>query len=92
MHFKCDFAVPDAAKVKSYITIEKNDWICLWYHAEGVDPTWEIPELEGLTHKTWKCGGRTEHYINAHIEVRTYGTCTCIHVHSVSFTHFICLV
>ena len=63
------FAVPDAAKIKSYITLEKNDWIYLWHHAEGVDPTWEIPELENLTHKTWKCGGRTEHYINAHIEV-----------------------
>ncbi|XP_061165165.1 cholesterol 7-desaturase nvd-like [Saccostrea echinata] len=60
--------VPDIAKVKSYTSTEVNGWIYLWYHAEGSEPTWSIPTIPEITRKEWVYKGRTEHYINCHIE------------------------
>ncbi|KAK3087691.1 hypothetical protein FSP39_009231 [Pinctada imbricata] len=60
--------IPDIARVKRYTTCEKNGWIYLWFHAEGVDPTWELPDLPEVNSGEWKFAGRTEHYINCHIE------------------------
>ena len=66
-------AVPDMAKVKSWPSMEINGWIYLWYHAEGIDPTWLPPELEEITKGNWQYSGRSEHHINSHIEVQ----CPC---------------
>lgn len=60
--------IPDMAKVKSYNTLEKNGWIYLWYHAEGAEPYWSPPDIEDIQSGQWTYGGRTEHYVNAHIE------------------------
>ncbi|XP_060600576.1 cholesterol 7-desaturase nvd-like [Ruditapes philippinarum] len=60
--------VPDFAKIKAWTSAELNGWVHIWYHAEGVEPTWKIPELKEITSGTWQFKGRTEHYINAHIE------------------------
>jgi len=76
--------------VKSYTSMEINGWVYLWFHAEGAEPTWTPMELEEITSGEWWYKGRTEHYINSHIEVRpdfsivmgTYKTtaivCICI--------------
>lgn len=61
-------SIPDMAKVKSWPSLEINGWIYIWHHAEGVEPTWLPPEIEGIKSGNWTYGGRTEHYINAHIE------------------------
>ena len=61
--------VPDMAKVKSYNVVEMNGFIYIWYHAENAEPYWTLPEIEQITSGQWTYGGRTEHYINAHIEV-----------------------
>jgi len=66
--FRYVAAVPDAAKVKSYVTLERNGFVLLWYHAEGVDPVWEPPEIDEVTSGQWKYCGRSEHFVNAHIE------------------------
>jgi cholesterol 7-dehydrogenase len=63
------FTVPDIAKVKHYTSTELNGWIYIWYHAEGSEPTWTIPEITQITRGDWVYKGRTEHYINCHIEV-----------------------
>jgi len=55
--------------VKSYVTLERNGFVFLWYHAEGIDPVWEPPEIEEIAGGQWKYCGRSEHHINAHIEV-----------------------
>lgn len=60
--------IPDIAKVKSWPVDELNGWIYLWYHAEGAEPTWRLPEIEEVTSGKWVYRGRTEHIINAHIE------------------------
>ncbi len=63
-------AVPDVARVKAYNTLELNGFVYIWYHAEGIDPTWTPPEIEEITNGSWKYRGRTEHHVNAHIQVR----------------------
>lgn len=60
--------IPEMAKVKSYIIMELNGWIYLWHHAEGAEPYWTPPEIEEIQNGQWVYGGRSEHYINAHIE------------------------
>ncbi len=60
--------IPDVARVKAYNTLELNGYVHIWHHAEDIEPTWTPPELEEITNRTWKCRGRTEHYINVHIE------------------------
>lgn len=60
--------VPEIAKVKAWSSLEINGWIYLWYHAEGIEPNWKPQELEEITSGQWQYKGRTEHYINAHIE------------------------
>lgn len=61
--------VPDIAKVKSYISDEANGYIYFWYHAEDSAPTWTVPRIEEIQSGDWVYRGRTEHYINCHIEV-----------------------
>jgi len=66
-------SVPEAAKVKSYVTLERNGFVFLWYHAEGIDPVWEPPEIDEVASGQWKYCGRSEHFVNAHIEVASRG-------------------
>ncbi|KAL4219145.1 hypothetical protein ACF0H5_021727 [Mactra antiquata] len=70
---KCTFIpyadkVPEVSKIKSWTSMELNGWIYIWHHAEGAEPYWKLPELEEVTSGAWQYKGRTEHYINAHIE------------------------
>ncbi|XP_069465967.1 cholesterol 7-desaturase nvd-like [Ambystoma mexicanum] len=60
--------VPEFAKIKTWPTCEINGMIHVWYHCDGIDPTWSIPEQEEITSKEWVYCGRTEHYVNSHIE------------------------
>lgn len=60
--------VPEKAQVKSWPCLETNGWVHVWFHAEDAEPTWTPPELESITSGQWKYSGRSEHYINAHIE------------------------
>ncbi|XP_041370534.1 cholesterol 7-desaturase nvd-like [Gigantopelta aegis] len=60
--------IPDIAKVKSWPILERNRWLYLWFHAEGVEPFWMPPEIEEITRGEWTYRGRSEHIINAHIE------------------------
>jgi len=54
----------------SHSTLERNGFVFLWYHAEGIDPVWEPPEIDEVASGQWKYCGRSEHFVNAHIEVR----------------------
>lgn len=53
------------------IFIAKNSGhIYIWFHCDGIEPTWEIPEIPEVCSGNWTYRGRTEHFVNAHIEVR----------------------
>lgn len=72
--------MPEIAKVKSWPVTEVNGWLYMWYHAEGLDPTWKLPEIEEISNGSWVYRGRTEHMVNAHIEVRSTGSCVKVEV------------
>ena len=43
--------------------------LLVWYHCEGVSPTWAVPEQREITTKEWVFRGQTEHFVDAHIQV-----------------------
>lgn len=63
-----DAKIPSSAKIKSYKTLEYNGFIHIWYHAEETEPDWVPQELENITNGNWAFRGRTEHYVNCHIQ------------------------
>jgi len=61
--------IPDCARIKAWPCVEKNSTIYIWYHAEGIEPTWTPDDIEEISNGTWTYRGFTQHTINAHIEV-----------------------
>lgn len=64
-----DSLVPEIAKVHRWPSCEVNGLILVWFHCEGKEPEWTVPEQEEITSGQWVYRGRTEHFINAHIQV-----------------------
>ncbi|XP_066466996.1 cholesterol 7-desaturase nvd-like [Tiliqua scincoides] len=60
--------VPECAKIKVWPSCEVAGIVAVWYHCDGIDPTWQIPELEKVSSQKWVFRGVTEHFVNAHIE------------------------
>lgn len=60
--------IPADARVTKYTVLEINDQILLWHDAEGREPTWMPPELPHVQGKRWSFRGKTQHFINAHIQ------------------------
>ena len=73
--------IPDFAQTKAWPCAEKNSTIYIWYHAEGIEPTWTPDDIEEIENGTWTYRGYTQHTINAHIEV----TSLCFYVQNVLF-------
>lgn len=62
-------SVPEFAKVRHWTSCEVNGQIVVWFHCDGKDPEWTVPEQMEITKGEWVYRGRTEHFINAHIQV-----------------------
>uniref|UniRef100_A0A3Q0SWV9 cholesterol 7-desaturase n=1 Tax=Amphilophus citrinellus TaxID=61819 RepID=A0A3Q0SWV9_AMPCI len=60
--------VPEFARVHSWPTCEVNKQILVWFHCDGEEPQWTVPEQQEITKDEWVYRGRTEHFINAHIQ------------------------
>ncbi|XP_066569444.1 cholesterol 7-desaturase nvd [Amia ocellicauda] len=60
--------VPDFARIRTWTSCEVNGMVLVWYHCDGLDPAWSLPEIEEICRGEWVYRGRTEHFINAHIE------------------------
>ncbi|XP_049594255.1 cholesterol 7-desaturase nvd isoform X2 [Syngnathus scovelli] len=60
--------VPDIAKTNIWPSCEINGQILVWFHCDGEDPQYNIPEQEEITKGEWVYRGRTEHFVNAHIQ------------------------
>ncbi|XP_054263633.1 cholesterol 7-desaturase nvd [Macrosteles quadrilineatus] len=60
--------VPSFAKVKKWESCEVNDFIFVWYHAEGEAPSWQVEVTEEIHSGEWWYRGRSEFIINSHIE------------------------
>ncbi|KJH52421.1 rieske [2Fe-2S] domain protein [Dictyocaulus viviparus] len=52
-----DGSIPEQAKVTVWPVLERNQHIYVWYHCDGNDPEWEIPEFDEITSNIWKYGG-----------------------------------
>jgi len=61
-------AVPDFAKTRQWHSMECNGFILVWFDAEGREPLWRPKQNPGIQNGSWKCRGKTVHYINAHIQ------------------------
>nr|XP_046231822.1 cholesterol 7-desaturase nvd [Scatophagus argus] len=60
--------VPEFAKVRHWTSCEVNGQILVWFHCDGKEPQWTVPEQEEVTKGEWVYRGRTEHFVNAHIQ------------------------
>ncbi|XP_038124189.1 cholesterol 7-desaturase nvd [Cyprinodon tularosa] len=60
--------VPEFAQVRRWPSCEVNRQVLIWFHCDGLEPQWSIPEQEEITNGQWVYRGRTEHFINAHIQ------------------------
>ncbi|XP_056207957.1 cholesterol 7-desaturase nvd-like [Falco biarmicus] len=60
--------VPDFARVRTWPSCEVNGMLMVWYHCEGVGPTWAVPEQQEITTREWVFRGQTEHFVDAHIQ------------------------
>lgn len=69
--------MPEFAKVHSWPTCEVNKQILVWFHCDGGEPQWAVPEQQEITKGEWVYRGRTEHFINAHIQVCCICLSTC---------------
>lgn len=67
------FPVPKFAKVKKWTSCEVNEFIFVWYHAEGIPPSWQLERSEQIESGEWWYRGRSEFLINSHIEVIIVG-------------------
>nr|XP_028576239.1 cholesterol 7-desaturase-like [Podarcis muralis] len=60
--------VPEFAKIKVWPSCEVSDMILVWYHCDGIDPTWRVPDREEFLPRPCPFRGLTEHFVNVHIE------------------------
>ncbi|KFW82759.1 Cholesterol desaturase daf-36, partial [Manacus vitellinus] len=60
--------VPDSARVRVWPSCEVNGMVLVWYHRQGLDPTWAVPEQCEITSEEWVFRGQTEHLVDVHIQ------------------------
>ena len=45
--------VPSKAKIRPWHAVEKNGQVMVWYHPNGGEPKWELPDLEEVDSDDW---------------------------------------
>ena len=63
--------VPSFAKTNVWHSIERNGFICVWFDAEGREPSYFPEDIPQIVTKKWSYRGCCVHYLNAHIQVIT---------------------
>ena len=63
--------MPDFVSVATHRCLEVNEFIMIWYHAEGEEPSWFPPEVEKLLTDYYRVGS-WDCYLECHIQVRIY--------------------
>ncbi|XP_078479212.1 cholesterol 7-desaturase nvd-like, partial [Lampetra planeri] len=80
VHIPYSSKVPEFARVRSWESCERNGTVYAWYHCDGGEPTWQVPEVEEISSGEWQYRGRTEHTINAHIQVSPENAADVAHI------------
>ena len=60
--------IPVGAKVRQWHTLEQNGIIMIWFDAEGREPMWYPPVIDGVTTGLMVRQGTVIHHANAHIQ------------------------
>lgn len=60
--------VPEFAKTKTWLSIEQNGFIYVWYHADGEQPSWIPPVIPEIDQNLWFYHGRTQFTSNGHVQ------------------------
>ncbi|CAH0385433.1 unnamed protein product [Bemisia tabaci] len=79
----CTEEVPDLARLRTWKSVEVNDIIFVWYHAEGEEPSYEPQPWEEITNGGYKFVGRFESTCDAHIEDGIQNLADNAHVNKV---------
>jgi len=45
--------VPPRARLRTWPAVERNQMVLVWYHPEGKEPDFEVPEFEEVGHPDW---------------------------------------
>lgn len=56
------------SNIKKWISYEVNTLIFVWYHVEGIDPSWYPEPIDVIHQNKWWYRGRNEYYVNCHIQ------------------------
>ena len=72
--------IPPKAHSRSYPTLERNHMIWVWYHAEGKEPFYEVPEVPEFHDENWSP------ILVAEFEVAS--SCQDMAENNVDFAHF----
>ncbi|XP_065218407.1 cholesterol 7-desaturase nvd [Planococcus citri] len=60
--------IPADGAIKRWHSCEVNTLIFVWYHAENQSPSWHLQPIPNIHEKKWWYRGRTEYYVNSHIQ------------------------
>ncbi|XP_077550857.1 cholesterol 7-desaturase nvd-like [Haemaphysalis longicornis] len=66
-HVPYSAKAPSFVKAKAWITKELLGLVFVWFHVDGEEPDWEIPQLLGKTLEVQPTG-RFEHLVHCHIQ------------------------
>jgi cholesterol 7-desaturase len=61
--------VPEKAQIKVWKSLERNQVIFVWYHAENIEPTWEPPIIKEIDENMYYRHGKSEEYARCHPQV-----------------------
>ncbi|XP_022199322.2 cholesterol 7-desaturase nvd [Nilaparvata lugens] len=73
----------NVAKVKKWFSCEANDFIYVWYHAEGCDPLWQVEEVPQIKSGEWWFRGRNEFIVNSHVEDISENAADTAHLNAI---------
>ena len=63
-----DSEAPTGTRLNEWRCVERNGFVCVWFHAEREEPTWFPPSTPEIDAGDWRYGGRTESLVNCHLQ------------------------
>jgi nitrite reductase/ring-hydroxylating ferredoxin subunit len=60
--------IPPQARVRPFETVERNQMVFVWRHAEGKPPSWQVPEMTELGDPSWSDPRRFELEVPVHMQ------------------------
>ena len=81
--------IPEMAKLKTHICLERNKLVLMWHHADQEEPDWFPPILDDVEDGSWVYQGRNEYHVNCHIQDIPENGADAAHLNAVHGTSII---